>query len=480
MKPIHFLASSLVVCALISGCGNDENEVDLGNKDNFPIINPGPPVGPTPQPPLPNAPVVTLDSGTLAVARGGAAVAFSPGAVVTDADNSNFNGGVLTIRAGSAGNNQGLILNAPATAGVTGNGSGTITVALNENSTPNNVRDFLRAVTITANNTANFGSNQIVVDLSDGTGLNAATVTRNISVGGAAAQNFTVGQGGLATLQSAIDAVAATDNAQGSTITVPAGNFAEIASISNDPDLAGLIISGPNSGLSAGVTPETRGAEAIFTRIDVDSARVVIQGITISEGATVPLNESAGIFLRQNAADFTVRDTRFVRTAAPGSFRGLINSVGATNLNTRVEDSLFQGFATGVFLQGSAPATPTTGHRLQGNAFMLNTVGVSFDNAQNVQVTGNGFRDQTLEQMGLFNPGSNVVASGNKFDDSSSISVFTGTPADTASLDARNNFWGGPGGPATVGNNPRVNEFGTGTFNVQTDPFLTTDPFPGF
>lgn len=472
---------SILVCALVCGCGNDE-DFDRGDPRNFPVINPGLVFPPAPGNPNPMAPVVTLDSGFLSSARGSAALAFAPGATVTDADSVNFNGGTLTITAGLNGNNQGLFLNAPGTPNIgtiTGNGTGTLIVSLNQNATPANVQQFLRGVTFNTDNTANFGANVITVGLTDGTGQTADTTFRPINVTGGGALNLTVGQGGLTTVQSAVDLVASTPNAQGSRIVVPSGNFNETVNISNDPDLAGLTLVGPNAGISAGVTPGNRGAEASLTRLSVNSPNVTVQGLTLSEGATVPLSDSAAVFLGAQASNFSALENRFVRTGPPGAFRGIVNAVGTTNGNTRIANNLFQGFGTGVFLQGPSAANPIAGSQLAGNAFIGNTVGLSLDNAQNTQITGNGFRNQTLEHLGALNPGNTVVASGNDFDNSASLNVITGGAGDTAFFDARNNFFG-PTGPATPGNNPRVNTTGAGTFNVQTSPFLTTDPFPSF
>ncbi|MBX3172416.1 MAG: hypothetical protein KF760_33740 [Candidatus Eremiobacteraeota bacterium] len=470
--------AGLVSALLIAGCGNDDNDFNPGDRNNYPIINPNNPGPGQPQNPNPFAPAVTLDSGTLSSIRGAAGVPFAPGATVTDLDTSTLQNGTLTITGGS-----GLILTSPGTPDigtVTGSGTNTLSVALNNNATLAAVQQFLRAVTLASAGTAAFGPNTVSVSLSDGTGQTSQTVTRNVSVVGVAALNLTVGQGGLTTIQQAVDQVAATDNGQGSTITIPAGTFNETVNISNDPDLAGLTLLGPNSSISAGVTPSTRGAEATFNRLNVDAPNVTLSGVTISEGVDAGIDEAAGILLRAGATNFTASNDRFIRTGAAGNFRGLINTIGTTNGNVTLRNNLFQGFATGVYLQGTSAANPATGSILSGNAFSGNNVGLSLDNVQNTQITGNGFRNQSIEQIGLLNPGNTVVASGNSFDTSSSLTVYTGTAADTGSLDARNNFFGTASGPADAGNNPRVNTSGTGTFNIQTTPFLTTNPFPSF
>ncbi|MFN8613747.1 MAG: hypothetical protein U0931_39800 [Vulcanimicrobiota bacterium] len=477
------IGATLIAALFIAGCGNDDDEFDKGNPANYPIVNNNLPGGgggnPTPNP---AAPVVTLNTGVLATTRGGAATAFAPGATVTDSDTAALNGGVLTITAG-AGSGQGYALTGPATPNigtVTGNGTGTITVNLNGNASPAAIQQYLRAVTFASDGTSAFGPTLVTVSLSDGTGFTSQSVSRIVNVGGTSAQSLTVGQGGITTIQQAVDQIAATNGAQGSSIVIPAGTYNESVNISNDPDLAGLQLVGPNAGTSAGVNPGTRSAEATFNRLDVNSPNVGLRGVTISQGVDAGINEAAGVFLGAGGSNFTASDDRFVRTGAPGNFRGIINSVGTTNGNLTVQNSLFQGFATGVYLQGPTAGTPNTGGRLTGNAFVGNNVGISGDNVQNLQITGNGFRNQTTEQIGLLNPGNTVVASGNSFDNSSSLTVYTGSAADAGSLDARNNFFASATGPATVGNNPRVNTNGAGTFNVQTSPFLTASPFTGF
>ncbi len=475
--------AALVGTLLIAGCGNDENEFNKGDRNNYPIVNPNNPPGqpqPQPQPPQPNpfAPVVVLDAGTFSSVRGNPGVTFAPGATVTDSDTAILQNGALVITAGN-----GLILTSPGTpniGNVVGSGTNSLNVALNNDATPAAIQQYLRAVTLASSGTAGFGPNTVTVSLTDGTGQTSQTVTRNINVVGVSSLNLTVGQGGITTIQQAVDQIAAVTNAQGSTITIPVGTFNETVEVSNDPDLAGLRLLGPNANNSAGVTPGTRGAEATFNRLNVDAPNVTLSGVTISQGVDSGVNEAAGVLLRGGARNFTASNNRFVRTGAAGAFRGLVNTIGTTNGNLTLQNNLFQGFATGAFLQGTSSVTPLTAARISGNAFSGNNVGLSLDNVQDTQITGNGFRNQTIEQIGLLNPGNTVIASGNSFDTSSSLTVFTGTAGNTGSLDARNNFFGTASGPATAGNNPRVNTNGPGTFNVQTSPFLTTNPFPGF
>jgi hypothetical protein len=485
MKSRICCATLLVAAALIAGCGNN-NDFNKGDPNNFPIINPNSQFGngtPVNNPaPNPSAPVVTLDTGILATTRAGTATAFAPGATVTDSSTTILNGGTLTITAG-AGSGQGFTLTGPATPNigtVTGNGTGRLTVALNGNATPAAIQQYLRAVTFASDGTSAFGPTTVSVSLSDGTGLTSQTVSRTVNVGGVAARSLTVGQGGITTIQQAVDQIAATTGAQGSSIIIPAGTYNESVNIGNNPALAGLQLIGPNAGTSAGVTPGTRSAEAILNRLDVNSPNVSLRGVTVSQGVDAGINGAAGVFLASGANNFTASEDRFVRTAAPGAFRGIVNAVGTSNGNLTVQNSLFQGFGTGVYLQGPSAAAPNTGARLTGNAFIGNTVGISGDNVQNVQITGNGFRNQTTEQIGLLNPGNSVTATGNSFDNSSSLTVYTGTAGDTGTFDARNNFFGSAAGPASAGNNPRVNTNGPGTFNIQTSPFLTSSPFTGF
>ena len=178
MKQSLLAVAGLAVALLITGCGNDE-DFNSGDRNNYAISNPNP----NPNAPPANnalAPIVTLDSGTLSSTRGAAAVQFSPGATVTDADSATLQNGVLTITAGT-----GLTLTGPATpdiGAVTGTGTTTLSVALSANATPIAIQQFVRAVTLASTNATNVGANTVTVSLSDGTGQTSQTVTRNITV----------------------------------------------------------------------------------------------------------------------------------------------------------------------------------------------------------------------------------------------------------------------------------------------------------
>lgn len=173
--------NSKIICALglasallITGCGNDDDDFNKGDRNNYPITNNGN------QPPAGNAPVVILDAGTLANTRGAAGINFSPGATITDTDTAILQNGVLTITAGN-----GLILTGPNTPDigvVTGNGTNTLSVALNANSTLASIQQFLRTVTVASNNGTAVGANTVTVTVSDGTGQTSQSVVRNINV----------------------------------------------------------------------------------------------------------------------------------------------------------------------------------------------------------------------------------------------------------------------------------------------------------
>jgi hypothetical protein len=170
--------AGLVAALLITGCGSDD-DFNSGDRNNYSVSNNNPDPN---QPPANNAlaPIVTLDAGTFTSTRGAAATPFTPGATVTDADSTTFQGGALTIVAGT-----GLILTGPPTpdiGAVAGSGTGNITVALSANATPIAVQQYLQAVTLGSTAGTALGNSTANVSVSDGTGQTSPTVTRPINV----------------------------------------------------------------------------------------------------------------------------------------------------------------------------------------------------------------------------------------------------------------------------------------------------------
>ena len=174
MKPMILFALGLTTALLASGCGHDD-DFNKGDRNNYPIYsNTGQ------QQPGAVAPVIILDTGTLASTRGAAGVAFSPGATISDTDTAILQNGVLTISASN-----GLLLTSPGTPDigvVTGGGTNAISVALNGNATLANLQQFMRSVTVASNGVSTVGANTITVGLSDGTGQTSQNATRNINV----------------------------------------------------------------------------------------------------------------------------------------------------------------------------------------------------------------------------------------------------------------------------------------------------------
>jgi hypothetical protein len=127
------------------------------------------------------APTVTLDAAPLQTTLGAQFQAF-PGATVTDSTQASFTGGTLTVEANNTGNQDVAITlpTNPAIGAIQNNGMATVTVDLDEQSTPAQVQAVLQNTTIVVNSD---GDGQLEVTVDDGLGLSGSD-TRDFTVFG--------------------------------------------------------------------------------------------------------------------------------------------------------------------------------------------------------------------------------------------------------------------------------------------------------
>lgn len=437
-------------------------------------------------------PTVTLDETPLSYNRGSGQVDLFPTATFTDAQ-ENLSSGTLTITYN--GDNTGVDLTAPNTPDI---GTVTdddvddeITVALNQNATPANIQTFLRAVQFSADNTAMFSSNSVDVTVTDGEG-GTGSDSRDVNIQGENAQNITVAPSGgdFTSIQAAVNSVANQNGGEGSIIEVMAGDYTSdgtsndgVIDISNDPDLAQLQLRGANFGVSAGINPGTRSDEAIVNAFEVDN-EVIIDGFQVNGGPTSVnntndqgfgmLDESSGTIIRNNVIDYT---------GAGGNARGVLTITSADPTDLTISFNHFQGWTGAIFFQGTTGAVPvrTSGHMVEGNVAVMNTVGFSNDAVESTTYTDNVVMSNGAgeEAFGFLQAGTGVAFNNNDIADMV-VNAYVANGVMNMTIDAENNWWGQASGPINDGSgDDQINRDGNDSDNVfDTDPFLTADPFP--
>lgn len=497
------------------------------------------------------APTVVLNQSVVFVQRGATAAVF-PAATVSGT-NTNFAGSTVTISLPSS-TTSGLTLVAPANAnGITSalsNNGQTLTVTLGAATTAQQAQDFIRNIQVAAGQTATFGSTSFTVTAAGPSGSNqTVTSTGTVQVTGSTAgtaitvdpnQATNAAARRFATLQEAVNFVATgdstvstantTDNGRaGSRIQLVAGSETvgntngalngsviigqpNITTNTFDPDLVGLTIVGPNAGISAGATPVTRAAEYNLTGgIVVAAPNVSLNGFTILEGGNfegagvADSDTIAGVDVNTNAANTSISNIRFVRTADSLTIRSqavVTSSIGVApnNAALRVTNSYTQGWTRGVYLYGEAnDTTPArVGDVVTGNFFTGATyTGIAVVDGTNETVTGN-----VIKQVGgavantnyflvrVYNDTDNdltgLLVNGNDFDNSADVDVTTAAAGDLT-VDLRSNWWNNPSGPAasitgnavnTVHPAIRIQQNAGTTIAADTTSPLGSDPFP--
>ncbi|CDZ48038.1 DUF5801 repeats-in-toxin domain-containing protein [Neorhizobium galegae] len=189
----------------------------------------------------------------------------------------------------------------------------------------------------------------------------------------------------IGTFDSLKDAVAASANGQ--TIRMAAGSFNE-GTVVIDKDIT---IEGPNKALAGDAS---RGAEAsINGRLVILADGVTVTGVSIAEGASGGAYDAAGIHVQ--ADNFTLTNSVVSRIEPTGAFRGLVTATGSVT-GLVVDDNVFKGWATGVYLNPGA-----TGAVVTDNILESNNVGLSVDDPDAVKISDNTFTGNTTEQIGV-------------------------------------------------------------------------------
>ncbi len=200
-----------------------------------------------------------------------------------------------------------------------------------------------------------------------------------------------VGSGGFASLQAAIDEADA-----GDTILIAAGAYAGDATIGAEK--TGLTILGAQAGNDGKLRlPSVDiGESTIDGRIVVLASDVTIDGLRLLDGSPGGAFENSGIHVQ--AEGVTVRNSTFYNTTGfGGGARGIATSVGMA-AGLTVEASAFEGWATGVYVNGGSGTT------ISASAFNGNNVGVSADaypGSADLLVEDNTFTGNVYEDMGI-------------------------------------------------------------------------------
>jgi Ca2+-binding RTX toxin-like protein len=200
-----------------------------------------------------------------------------------------------------------------------------------------------------------------------------------------------VGSGGFASLQAAIDEADA-----GDTILIAAGAYVGDATVGADK--TGLTILGAQAGNDGKLRlPSADTAEStIDGRIIVLASDVTIDGLRLLDGNSGGAFENSGIHVQADGV--TVRNSTFYNTTGfGGGARAIATSVGMA-AGLTVEASAFDGWATGVYVNGGSGTT------ISASAFIGNNVGISADaypGSANLLVEDNTFTGNVYEDMGI-------------------------------------------------------------------------------
>lgn len=243
--------------------------------------------------------------------------------------------------------------------------------------------------------------------------------------GAGAGRILLVGGSGFATLAQLFDGNAANgEAAAGDTIRLASGTLDTGEVTINQA----VTILGANAGIAGN---GVRGAESVLERLSITASGVRVDGVKFAEGAT-GTGEFAAVYVA--ASNTTIENSLFTRsgTVDGDGARGIVTALGAPVTGLAIEDNLFSGWATGVYLN------PPAAGSVSGNVFDGNFVGLSADDPAGISVTDNTFTavDETVEQVGLLGSGTSAY-------------VMSGT-YDMGAIIAASNTFGGVNAPAPV------------------------------
>ncbi|MEH6527330.1 MAG: filamentous hemagglutinin N-terminal domain-containing protein [Sneathiella sp.] len=221
----------------------------------------------------------------------------------------------------------------------------------------------------------------------------------------------------FANIQDAVDAAST-----GNTVEALAGSYAADVSI----ETSGLTLNGAQSGASA---VGRSGDETILTgsiKISGDADGTTIDGLTLAEGSVVEGSKTA-IYIKAGAKDTTIQNTIFTRSGDVDgdAYRGILTVSGGDQTGLLIQDNSFSGWATGVYLNPGA-----TGAQVLNNDFNGNYVGMSVDGPSGVSISGNKFRNNKFEGLGLgagSDPVSATVTNNDFSSNTVNIGLYTGS-----------------------------------------------------
>lgn len=179
---------------------------------------------------------------------------------------------------------------------------------------------------------------------------------------------------GVNAFSSINDAIQAAE--EGDRVVVLQGTYNETVTVDETITLAG-----PNAGVSVGLKPGNRGAEAIINgAIVVQADAVVIDGFTIQGGADIG-GDTAGIYLAAGASETTIQNNIIVGNDVG---RGILSTFDGQNDNIVIRHNNIYNWQTGVFNQSNINVD------IQFNRIHNNTAaGISADFVDGLSITNN-------------------------------------------------------------------------------------------
>ncbi|MDM8000526.1 MAG: DUF1565 domain-containing protein [Dehalococcoidia bacterium] len=231
------------------------------------------------------------------------------------------------------------------------------------------------------------------------------------------------------TIQHAINSASA-----GDTIHVAAGTYAQTITIDKT-----LALRGANNGVSAGVTPGSRGPESIIQGgVLIQGNNVVIDGFRIA-GSDTFWGETTALFIVGGTSGHTICNNVIAGSDNSGS--GPFAMVFGYYTSSITVSNNYIGHWRSTYIN---PTNAGSNLLFDGNHFDSNYVGIGSDGISGVTIQHNKFTGNNLEGFGTSNVGSNVQAHDNEFvGNAIGIRHYGGGQT----VDAENNWWGDNSGP---------------------------------
>lgn len=364
---------------------------------------------------------------------------------VTD-DQANLAGGKLQIA--TEGSNPEVVLDSTsgvAIGQVSGDGTASITVLLDEEATPARIRDFLAGVELSSPAGSRLGLGALRVGLSDGmSGDNSGSEpTVSYLVLGQGAGMYRV-PADYASVTQAIDAIA-TSGEPGSAILVAEGVHDAVVAIGSEtadmPRLHRLQILGNNAGITAGALPfghisPTRRSETVIPRFSA----VWVPGVTLDGLKITGAADHPGLVVTPQGSGLTVKNSVFEPVL--GATRGFELPSNSPTHDLTIESCSFRNWNVAVFLAGATGRILSSNHRIVSNVFDSNGTAVHHHFPDGGKVESNSFqRNGTHLLIQYYFEWNTTAVSYNDFDGSHFVLI---QPPD--GIGFSRNYWG-PDGP---------------------------------